>query len=153
MKLFSLAGALSALILMVALLGPSNAQQENEGSQQGEASAQNSAGDVEHGRYLVHDVCLCIICHSPKDASGRIIDSRLLTGGKIPLSSPYPDGDWAFRAPNLRGLPAGWTEEELVRFLQTREAPRGLSVRLPMPPFHLNERDARAVAAYLKSLG
>ena len=108
--------------------------------------------EVEHGRYLVHQVCLCIICHSPKDASGELIESRLLTGGTIPLPSPYPEQEWAFRAPKLTGLPAGWTEEEFVGFLQTREAPRGRTVRLPMPPFHLNERDARAVAAYLKSL-
>jgi mono/diheme cytochrome c family protein len=148
MKTLLSMGALLAGIVLT-MLSVGSAQQDRQSSSPDVADV---ATEVEHGRYLVHQVCLCIICHSPKDASGELIESRLLTGGTIPLPSPYPEQEWAFRAPKLTGLPAGWTEEEFVGFLQTREAPRGRTVRLPMPPFHLNERDARAVAAYLKSL-
>jgi mono/diheme cytochrome c family protein len=150
MKTLLSTGALLAAIILLTMRSAGTAQQAGESNS---PPAADAAADVEHGRYLVHQVCLCIICHSPKDASGELMESRLLTGGTIPLDSPYPEQDWAFRAPKLRGLPAGWSEEEFIQFLQTREAPRGLNVRLPMPPFHLNERDARAVAAYLKSLG
>jgi len=149
MKALSASVALLAAVIVLTMLSAGTAQQDGETTGRSESEA---APEVEHGRYLVHQVCLCIICHSPKDASGELIESRLLTGGTIPLPSPYPEQEWAFRAPKLTGLPAGWTEEEFVGFLQTREAPRGRTVRLPMPPFHLNERDARAVAAYLKSL-
>jgi mono/diheme cytochrome c family protein len=133
-----------AVLLALFSLAPGRAQQD---------SSTPAAGDeAEHGRYLVHQVCLCIVCHSPRDARGKLIQSQLLTGGTIPLSSPYPGVDWAFRAPKIAGLPAGWSEAEFVHFLKTREAPLGRSVRPPMPPFRLNDRDALAIAAYLKSL-
>lgn len=149
MKTVLSTGALLATIVVLTMLSVGTAQQDGQSSS---PQAAGAGAEVEHGRYLVHEVCLCVICHSARDARGELIESRLLSGGRIPIGSPYPEQDWAFRAPKLRGLPAGWSEEELVRFLQTREAPRGLTVRLPMPPFHLSERDARAVAAYLKSL-
>lgn len=148
MKTLLSTGALLAVIVLT-MLSTGTAQPDGETGSQGEA---DRTAEIDHGRYLVHQVCLCIVCHSPRDAHGNIIESRLLTGGTIPLESPYPGQAWAFRAPNLRGLPAGWSEEEFVRFLQTREPPRGLRVRLPMPPFHLNDQDARAIAAYLKTL-
>jgi hypothetical protein len=129
-------------VLLMFLLSSSGVPQE----------AATPRGDVEHGRYIVHHVCLCVICHSPRDDRGRSIESRLLTGGIIPLPAPYPEGEWAFRAPKIAGLPAGWTEDEFVQFLQTREAPHGRTVRLPMPPFELSETDARDVAAYLLTL-
>jgi cytochrome c553 len=124
------------------LLTHGTAQQDRAGSNP----------DVERGRYIVHDVCLCTICHSPRGADGRPIEARLLAGGPIPVSSPYRDVEWAFRAPKIAGLPAGWTEEELVAFLQSGEAPHGRAVRAPMPPYRLSEGDAQAVAAYLSSL-
>jgi hypothetical protein len=100
----------------------------------------------------VHNVCLCTICHSPRGDDGELDPLRELTGGPIPVASPYLGDDWAFRAPKIAGLPAGWTAEELAAFLQTGDAPHGRRVRLPMPPYRLNEGDARAVAAYLLSL-
>src|SRR5688500_16449952 len=143
-KTLTLAGGVFGALFALFLLPRGTAQQDTQ--------AASVDADPEHGRYLVHQVCLCVVCHSPRDAAGKPIETGLLTGGTIPLESPYPGTDWAFRAPKIAGLPAGWTEEEFVHSVMTRSAPGGLTVRLPMPPFHLNERDARSIAAYLKSL-
>ena len=144
-RLLATSCGLSAVIISLILWTAGSAQQDD-------ADSETAQRDVEHGRYLVHDVCLCVVCHSPRDAAGEVIDVRILTGGTIPLASPYAEQEWAFRAPKIAGLPAGWTEEEFVHFLQTRRAPHGRTVRLPMPPFHLSEQDARDVAAYLATL-
>jgi hypothetical protein len=114
--------------------------------------AAESGPDIEHGRYIVHNVCLCTVCHSPRDANGHVIDSLLLSGGTIPVGPPRGQDEWALEAPKIAGLPAGWTGEEVVHFLQTGKAPHDRAVRPPMPPFRLNEADARAVVAYLQSI-
>src|SRR5689334_8086156 len=59
---------------------------------------------VERGRYLVHDVALCIQCHSPRDENGNLIETKLLTGARIPFDSPFPGQAWAYQAPNIRGM-------------------------------------------------
>ena len=112
------------------------------------------AGDalVRQGEYVVHHVAMCVECHTPRGDDGELDRHQLLTGAPIPLQSPYPKKPWAFRAPSLVGLPGGWTEPQLVRFLQTGETPNGHAVQSPMPPFRLNQEDARAVAADLRSL-
>ena len=107
--------------------------------------------DVERGRYLVHHVAMCVQCHTPRDARGKLLELRLLQGAPVPVSSPFPE-DWAFRAPWLAGLP-GRSEDDLVHLLRTGIVPRtGRPPDPPMPPFRMTEEDARAVAAYLKSL-
>jgi len=85
--------------------------------------ASTTAGDAARGDYLVNQVAMCAQCHSSRSA-----------------------------APRIAGLPDGWPEEDFVRFLKTGDPgdrPRPLA---PMPPFRMNDADARAVAAYLKTL-
>lgn len=107
--------------------------------------------DVERGRYLVRHVAMCVQCHTPRDEGGALEETRLLQGAPVPLRAPYGD-PWAFRAPWLAGLP-GHTEDELVHLLSTGIVRRtGRPPAPPMPPFRMTEADARAVAAYLKSL-
>ena len=45
-----------------------------------------------------------------------------------------------------------WGEADLVKFLMTGKDPEGHEAHPPMPAFRLNEEDARAVTAYLRSL-
>ena len=59
---------------------------------------------------------------------------------------------WAYRAPNLAGLP-GWTKADLVKLLTTGRSPSGTKPRAPMPPFKMSIEDASAVASYLKAVG
>jgi mono/diheme cytochrome c family protein len=109
-------------------------------------------GTLARGEYLVHHVAMCVQCHSPHRVDGTLDEDQLLTGAPIPVESPFQGQQWAFRAPSLRGLPGGWTEEQLVTFLQTGEPPTDYAIRPPMPPFRLKEEDAQAIAAYLRSL-
>jgi mono/diheme cytochrome c family protein len=108
--------------------------------------------EYKQGQYIVHQVAMCIQCHTPRSREGALDEEQLLQGAPIPLDSPFEGRRWAFQAPKLAGLPGGWSEEQLVRFLQTGETISGRAPLPPMPPFRMNERDAAAVAVYLKSL-
>jgi mono/diheme cytochrome c family protein len=119
----------------------------------GEIAAKPVMSDrIERGRYLAHQVGLCIDCHSPRNEKGEFIESKHLTGSAVPFlpSVPMP---WAPAAPKLVGLPAGFTEKDMVHFLMTGERPNGRPAPLPpMPPYRMNHDDAQAGAAYLRSL-
>ena len=106
---------------------------------------------LERGRYLVHDVAQCIVCHSPKDPRGEVIERRLLMGAPMPVKSPYPNVDWAFYCPQIAGLP-GWEKADAVYLLQHGHRRNGRAPRPPMPEFHMTEQDATAVVEYLMSL-
>jgi mono/diheme cytochrome c family protein len=105
---------------------------------------------IERGRYLVHGAVLCGDCHTPRDANMAQIASQELQGAQIGESGP-PE-IFATYAPPLAGGPANYSEEQFISFLQTGVRPDGSHPRPPMPPYRLNEEDARAVAAYIRSL-
>jgi mono/diheme cytochrome c family protein len=113
--------------------------------------AKGPRGSVEHGRYLVHDVAMCVECHSPRDENGDIIPGQEFTGAPIPVR-PAGRSDWALRAPRNRGLP-GYTSELAIRLLTQGGVDRdGRQLRPPMPRFRMTVQDAADVVAYLKSL-
>jgi mono/diheme cytochrome c family protein len=114
-------------------------------------SVQARGGNVEHGRYLVHDVAMCPQCHSPRDDQGNLIESRLFDGGPIPLSPPWPN-NWALIAPRNKGLP-GYDDAMAMRLLTEGAIGRdGKQLREPMPRFHMTRQDAADVIAYMRSL-
>lgn len=107
---------------------------------------------VARGRYLAHQVGMCIDCHSPRGADGRFIEESHLTGAILPFETKIPM-PWAPVAPNLAGLTSGYTETAMIQFLMTGERPHGLGpARPPMPEVRLNREDATALTAYLRSL-
>ena len=111
-----------------------------------------SAGpSVERGRYLTHEVAMCVQCHSPRDEAGRIVESQEFRGAPMPLKSPYSGAEFALRAPDLRSL-ADHDTEGIVRLLETGIARDGNRPQLPMPPFRMNPEDAQSIAMYLRSL-
>jgi mono/diheme cytochrome c family protein len=89
--------------------------------------------EVEHGRYIVRQVSLCIDCHG-----------EALTGGTVGHAPNAP------HAPALAGLP-GLTVDAVADFLQTGIL-NGAPVPRPMPAYRMHADDAHAIAAYLKSL-
>lgn len=102
---------------------------------------------VERGDYLVNGVVLCGDCHTPRLEDMALDETRRLQGADIggpPTMATY--------APALAGLPANYTDEQFVAFLQTGVRPDGSHPRPPMPPYRLNAADARAVTAYIASL-
>jgi mono/diheme cytochrome c family protein len=106
---------------------------------------------VARGDYLVNGVVLCGDCHTPRvegQGEGGPPDlQRRLQGAPVPVPPPL-----ANYAPGLAGGPANYTEAQFVSFLQTGVRPDGSHPRPPMPPYRLNEEDARAVVAYINAL-
>jgi mono/diheme cytochrome c family protein len=146
---------ISALALVNALPGSIGRAEQSPASSRGRADIGQTTNDealARQGEYLVHHVAMCVYCHSPRTAEGQPDPLRLLQGAPIPVKSPSPNQEWAVRAPPIAGLPAGWSEEQAAHFLRTGETPTRNRPRLPMPPFRLNEQDARAVARYLRSV-
>ncbi|HTR04646.1 MAG TPA: c-type cytochrome [Thermoanaerobaculia bacterium] len=106
---------------------------------------------IERGRYLTHDVAMCVQCHSPREQDGRIIPSQEFRGAPLPLLSPYPTARFALTTPNLRELALS-DPEAIVRLLRTGIARDGNAPDLPMPPFRMTAEDADSIALYLRSL-
>ncbi len=98
---------------------------------------------LKHGEYLVTQVAGCTHCHTPH-----------LQGATLPIRPKEPTRNWADKAPDITrgGLAGKWSEADMVKFLTTGNNPDGADPVPPMPAFHLHEDDARAVAAYLRSL-
>lgn len=103
------------------------------------------------GAYIVNGVAGCNDCHSPRTRQGQLVRGRELSGSPLLFVNTVPM-PWANAAPKIRGLPEGWTEGQLARFLQNGKRPNGSEARPPMPPYRMNAADARAVAAYIHSL-
>ncbi|CAB3753629.1 c-type cytochrome [Paraburkholderia solisilvae] len=107
---------------------------------------------IAQGNYIVHRVGMCVDCHTRKDAHGMPIASEDLQGADLPFTPDHPVPGWVGRSVKIAGLPAGYTEAQLVTFLETGRTASGGTAHPPMPDYRLDEHDARAVAAYLHSL-
>ena len=108
---------------------------------------------LERGDYLVNGIANCGNCHSLHNPDGTLSGPALAGGDAIfgPGFTAYP--------PNLTpdrhtGL-GGWTENQIVTALREGRTPTGRVIRPPMPvAFYrtMSDRDAHAIAAYLRSL-
>jgi mono/diheme cytochrome c family protein len=108
---------------------------------------------VARGEYLVK-VMGCGDCHTPGTLSGAPDASRWLSGTEYAWTGPWGTSYGRNLTPDSTGL-AGWTEEDIVLALKTGTRRDGSKVLPPMPwPWYSNlaDEDARAIAAYLKSI-
>ena len=111
-----------------------------------------AGASIERGRYLTHDVAMCVQCHSPRDDRGKILEGKEFLGAPMPIQSPYPSiARFAFNAPNIREL-ARSHSDSVVRLLRTGIDRNGKTPDLPMPPFRLSAEDAESIVLYLRSL-
>jgi len=107
-------------------------------------------GNLEHGRYIVENIAMCVECHSERDHDGKIIEATRFHGGPIPVRPPWAN-DWAVRAPRNAGLPE-YTDELAMRLLtQGAIDRRGVQLRPPMPRFHMTPQDAADVIAFMRA--
>jgi hypothetical protein len=107
-------------------------------------------GNVEHGRYIVEHVAMCVECHSGRDHDGNILDNERYLGAPIPFVPPW--ANWATRAPRNAGLP-GYSDEAALRLLTQGAIGRdGVRLRPPMPRFRMSRQDAADVIAFMRSL-
>jgi mono/diheme cytochrome c family protein len=146
--LVATSGLVVAALTLIALAGQVDPQATGEPA---EGSVETADASIARGKYLVHQVAMCVQCHSPRSAGGDLLERAVLQGGRIPVTSPYRDLPWALMAPRLAGIP-GWDHDDLALLLQTGARRDGSSPRPPMPPFRMNQEDAQAVVAYLSSL-
>lgn len=110
-----------------------------------------SSGNAESGRYIAHDVAMCVQCHTPRGSDGQLLADRAFEGAPIPAGKPAQWRVWAEFAPRIAGLPQ-YTEEQMVTLLTTGIGREGKPLRAPMPTFRMTRQDALNVAAYLKTL-
>lgn len=111
------------------------------------AAQRETADSVRaHGEYLATQVAFCGDCHTPW-VDGAPDAARMLQGGPTGLSDPLAE-----YAPAIAGVPPHFTDEQMIEFLQTGVRPDQSNPRPPMPAYRFNERDARAITAYLRSV-
>jgi mono/diheme cytochrome c family protein len=113
------------------------------------AQTHNSA-QVARGKYLVQRVAMCGDCHTPRDDKGMPLPGKELAGAPLGFK-PLAPMPWATTAPDIAGLP-GWKDAQIVTFLTTGKLD-GKAPNPPMPEYQLSAADARAVVAYLRTLG
>jgi mono/diheme cytochrome c family protein len=110
---------------------------------------------VERGKYLV-TLSGCMDCHTPGYFFGKPDMARFLGGSEVGFEIP---GLGIFHGPNLTpdkdtGI-GTWSEQDIVTAMQTGKRPDGreLAPIMPWRAFaNLTPADAKAIAAYLKSL-
>ena len=109
---------------------------------------------ADKGSYIVNRVSMCADCHTPNGAGGKPDLKRRLGGAPVMFKPTMEIPDWKSHAPNLTpgGFLKGWTDTRLVKFLMTGVTPDGDRAGPPMPAYRLDERDAKAVASYLRCL-
>lgn len=105
---------------------------------------------VARGEYLVTAIGGCNDCHTPMTPQGPDM-AHSLQGATL-MFAPTIEVPWAPIAPPIAGGLAAYTDEQFAAFLQTGVRPDGSMARPPMPQFRLNEEDARAVVAYIKTV-
>lgn len=110
---------------------------------------------VERGKYLV-TIGSCTDCHTPGHFLGKPDMTRHLGGSEVGFEIP---GLGVFYGPNLTpddatGL-GRWSERDIVTAIRKGQRPDGRTLA-PIMPWaalaELTDSDAKAIAAYLKSL-
>jgi mono/diheme cytochrome c family protein len=137
---------LSLLAFAVWLL-PAGAQDKQANA----AGGASSGSQLERGRYIVENVAMCELCHTPRRENGEPDREHWLGGGPAQLRPSYPSPYWALVEPRIAGRPPG-TDADFIKLLTTGISRTGNPPNPPMPPFRMTRADAEAVLAYLKSL-
>jgi len=140
---------LFTLGVLLVLDASTNAPQK--GDKRDQKSLATAKGDVARGKYIVEDVAMCGQCHTPRDGNGNLEQNHALEGAPVILSPPNPNPNWPLKAPRIGGNPPA-SDEDMVKLLTTGIWTDGKPLRFPMMPFRMNEADARAVVAYLRSM-
>lgn len=134
---------LVALALAISCV-PTQGQQANK-------TVAAPTADLARGKYLVENVAMCVQCHTPRNGGGTLDRSRLLQGAPVIWAPANGDPNWPLTAPRIGGIPPA-SDADMIKLLTTGVWITGQPLRLPMMPFRMNEADAKAVIAYLKSV-
>ena len=112
-----------------------------------------ASDEWNQGAYLVKGLGHCQACHAPRNMFGATESKLGLSGGLIPMQKWYAP---SLASPTEAGL-QDWPIEEIMQLLKTGKAANGSTLG-PMAEVvfsstqHLNQKDLRAMAHYLKAL-
>ena len=113
-----------------------------------------SSDPVARGRYLV-SIMSCNDCHTPGYFYGAPDTTRRLSGSDVGWVGPWGVVHARNLTPDSTGI-GSWSAEQIVHALRTGNTPDGTQLATIMPWMNyagvLDEGDAMAIAAYLKSL-
>ena len=126
----------------------------------GGASALAQGTPLDRGRYLVTTIMACGNCHTPKDAEGRAIAGKELSGGGVGFDIPPYAGFTANITPDKETGIGAWTDDEIKRAITHGERPnRGPNAGKPLAPMMASNffkallpKDLDAIVVYLRSL-
>ena len=114
-----------------------------------------SADPVARGRYLT-TIMSCNDCHTPGYFYGAPDTTRRLSGSDLGWVGPWGVVHARNLTPDSATGIGSWTSEQIVKALRTGNTPDGSQLAPIMPWMNyastLDENDAMAIAAYLKSL-
>ena len=124
-------------------------------AQQHTAVTAAKSDPVVRGRYLV-TIMSCNDCHTPGTFYGAPDTTRQLSGSDLGWVGPWGVVHARNLTPDSTTGIGKWTKEQIVHALRTGNTPDGSQLAPIMPWMNyasiLDEDDAMAIAAYLKSL-
>lgn len=114
---------------------------------------------VERGRYLVHNVAVCVDCHTPRTATGQLDEDKLLSGVECFIDvDPTDDAVGCLHTRNLTDHETGLrnrSDQEIKDMFMRGERPDGKALHPVMPYYvfgNMTEADGDAIVAYLRTL-
>jgi mono/diheme cytochrome c family protein len=115
---------------------------------------------AERGGYLVNSIMACGNCHKPRDADGKPIADRALSGGGLTLTTPAFVATASNITPDVETGIGSWSDAEIKQALLTGMRPghgrlAGVPLAAVMPAnFYkaLLPEDLDAIVAYLRSV-
>ncbi len=119
------------------------------------AASRGASAEVARGQYLA-TIMDCAGCHTPGALAGRPEFDRQLAGSAIGFA--LPDGGVVYPknlTPDAETGLGRWSEDDIARAVRQGQSRNGrvLVPVMPWPSYAvLTEADARAIAAYLKSV-
>ncbi|MFZ0733387.1 MAG: cytochrome c [Candidatus Sulfotelmatobacter sp.] len=115
------------------------------------ANAGNDTAEIARGQYIVQDVAMCGQCHTPRNSDGTLDETHALEGAPVFFRPSGSFSDWPLKAPRIGGTPPA-SDADMVKLLTTGIWITGKPLRFPMMPFRMNNTDAKAVVAYLRTV-
>ena len=120
----------------------------------GTSASKASASKIERGRYLVM-ICGCNDCHTPGNLYGQPDFDRQLSGSELGWQGPWGVTYPRNLTPDMETGIGKWTSADIMKTFRSGVRPDGSTLLPPMPwqaYSAMNDEDASAVAAFLKSL-
>jgi mono/diheme cytochrome c family protein len=146
-------GVAVAMTVLAGAMTIAAAQQAKKSEAAKPAAGKGNAALIARGKYLVGPAGQCADCHTPHNQKGQPIESQALQGAPIMFKPSVPVPGWADSSMPIAGLPTMASDEDAISFFTTGKHLDGHMAAPPMPQYHFSKRDAKAIIAYLKSLG